>query len=81
MNEADKCELKPAPRSEAETTLDCPVRKLTARVQRFYHFYSRGGGSTYRYLSAAFCERENECRSAGVYDRCPLIKEMMEEND
>jgi len=81
MSEADQCELKPAAPAGAETTLECAVRKRTVRVSRYYHFFSRGCCSTYSYLYAALCDCEDACRREGVYDQCPLLKELLDQND
>ena len=70
----------PEPKS-AIVYFDCPVRNLRVKHTKFYHFNWRGCCSIYSYLMMAYCEREEECKQMGVYDRCPLLKELMEQND
>jgi len=79
--ESKACEIKPAESSWAESERDCPVRNLTVRVKKFYHFYSRGCCATYSYLSGIFCEQEDDCKKLGLYDQCPLLKEMIAPNE
>jgi len=58
---------------------DCSVRGLKVQHTKFYHFFSRGCCSTYSYLYMSFCEKEEECKQLGIYERCPLLKELVEE--
>jgi len=63
---------------EKEFEFYCPIREMEVVVKKFYHFFSRGCCSVYSHLYGAFCEREEECKELGVFDRCPLIKEIIE---
>ncbi len=74
-------ELKSTEPGWAEEKLECPVALQTVRVKRFYHFFSRGCCSTYSYNSGIFCELEEECKKLAKYDRCPLLKEMIESDE
>jgi len=65
-------------KSEEELKIYCTVREMEVVVKKFYHFFSRGCCSVYSHLYGAFCQREEECKELGVFDRCPLIKEIIE---
>lgn len=79
-NSGNEAPAQPEPKS-AVVFFDCPVRELRVKHTKFYHFNWRGCCSVYSYLYMAFCGREEECRQMSVYDRCPLLKELMEQNE
>jgi|GEM_PF-3475660 hypothetical protein len=78
---SDVCEPRGSEPGWAESEMNCQIRGLNVRVKRFYHFYSRGCCATYSYLSGIFCEKEDECKKLGLYEQCPVLKEMMARNE